>query len=73
MADLGVTKGHMNDLTRDWLHLNGATSENVNDCWKQYNALQNAKKNVNDSWYQWLGALFHFGHIADRWKSFWSS
>ena len=73
MTDLGVSEGHVSDLTLQWLQLNGATSSNVNDAWGQYNALQNALPNVNDSWYSWLGDLLHLGALPGRWRSFWAS
>jgi hypothetical protein len=52
LTDLGLSEGYPNDLTLKWLHLNGASSANVNDAWQQCNAIQNAEKNLNDSWFK---------------------
>lgn len=65
--------GHVNDLMLLWLQANGATSNHINDAWREMLIAQNVIPpfQINDGWYALLGALGYTGSLNDREHEFW--
>jgi len=62
----GINPATLNDMELEWLHDNGATSESLMDCWKQYLELQGYNYGTyNDALFAYLEGLGYTGALND--------
>jgi hypothetical protein len=64
--------GSTNDMVLAWLLANGATTEHIDDAWRQFLAAKGFTGARNDAWFAYLGSLGYAGTIDDREALFWS-
>lgn len=73
-AAVGGPPGHIDDLEIAYLQAEGATSDNVNDAWREVLTVKGfTTGNFNTDLYAYLGSLGHTGALPDRLSQFWIS
>lgn len=73
-TSLSITGGHIDDLEIQWLQSHGATSNQINEAWREVMLLNGATSpNVNDAAKEFLDTIgTPYGHITDSWWWFWT-
>lgn len=73
-TSLSVTGGNIDDHEIAWLQSHGATSDQINEAWREVMLLNGASSpNVNDAAKEFLDTIgTPYGHITDSWWWFWT-